>query len=94
MRTFRSWRDITSSDPAEYFGISLNRNHHVAAISEFVRERVLSGWSPSFLTFQFRQINGPRPATPLVDEEGKRDLVPETHYLRSNIPDHEDRFNA
>ena len=62
MRTFRSWRDITSSDPAEHFGISLNRNRHVAAISEFVRGRVLSGWSPSFLTFQFRQINGPRPA--------------------------------
>jgi hypothetical protein len=38
MRAFRSWRDITSSDPAEYFGISLNRNHHVAAISEFVRD--------------------------------------------------------
>jgi hypothetical protein len=29
---------------------------------------------------------------PVVDEERNRDLIPETHYLRSKIPDHEDRF--
>ena len=29
---------------------------------------------------------------PLVDEERNRGLIPETHYLRSKIPDHEDRF--
>jgi hypothetical protein len=29
---------------------------------------------------------------PVVDEERNRNLIPETHYLRSKIPDHEDRF--
>ena len=58
----RRWRDITStkSNPPEPFDTSLNRNRHVVALAEFVRGKVLRGWDPFFLTFQFQQLPGSR----------------------------------
>jgi hypothetical protein len=58
----RRSRDVTSFNPAEPFDTSLSRKRHVAALTEFVRGRVVRAWSPFFLTFQFQQLAGSRHA--------------------------------
>ena len=51
----RSWKNITNPDP---FNLKTNRARHVAGFIEMIRGKINEGWSPFFLTFQFKQLPG------------------------------------
>jgi hypothetical protein len=56
--TLRSWTNIARYNPYGDFNISTNRRRHVEGLVSLIEGRIVEDWSPSFLTFQFRQLPG------------------------------------
>jgi len=52
----RSWTNFTNYNPSGDFNIKANRRTHIEGLVKLIDGRIVQGWSPSLLTFQFRQL--------------------------------------
>jgi hypothetical protein len=51
-------RTTLNTGQTEFFNIPTNRKNHIAGFIELAKGRVLQGWKPSLVTFQFNQLPG------------------------------------